>query len=190
MAKRKSAKQSTKFKETSMEGKEYALLVGIAILAFVVGALVFSSTEVVEKEVPVLTPGEPTIVIVEKEVATDDPRVELVLNKQFEDYVDSVEENCLEALENEVDEEYFEDALVEAGIDVDEVRRFKVDEDDVKYTILSYDEEEDNEDKAEVEAEFTVRYTLNEGSTDVMKKKVVVSGVCEYDDGEPEFDLA
>ena len=170
-----------------MEGKDWAILVLVAFLALIAGAALFSTHEVtVEKEL-ITVPGNVTVV--EKEVLVEDPRVALVLEKQFEHYVDGVEENCFEALEDELDREYFEDLLEESGVDVDKVRRYTIDEDDVVYTILSYDEDEDDEDKAEVEAEVKVRYTLNEGSATPMKKTVLVSGVCEYDDREPEFHL-
>lgn len=190
MAKPKNAK-STKLMETNMETRDYVVLAIVAVLAFVLGAVLLSSTQVVEKEVVV---EKPVITVVEKEVVTtvvqEDPNVELVLNKQFEAYVDGVKANCFEALTEELDDEYFEDLLKELGLDVDKVKDWSVDEDDVEYTILSYDEDEDDEDKADVEAEVKVKYTLREGSTDTMKKYVTVSGVCEYDDGEPEFNLA
>ena len=176
----------------------YTVIAIVILLIGMCGGFLMQKTEVVEKAVPTLDNESLNLILgeleevntkldAEPEEEEEDDRLNVLIDELSA--VKDLKDNAAEAVEDELDDDYFEDLLKDLGYDVDEIKSYSVDDDKTKVEVLSYDFDDEDEDKAKVTLRVRVKYTLNEGVDDDYKKVLYVTGVYSLDDGDEEAEL-
>lgn len=124
-------------------------------------------------------------VIVEKEVAVADPRIDDLYKDAFADEYNEIEEEAELAVLEEIEDDDYEmiEELLESTVEgFDKLKNVNVEDVDVTVTALGLDEDEDK--SADVEVELKVRYTLEEGMIVVYKKTIVLNANVIFTEGD------
>lgn len=178
--------------------KAFGALAVVAVVCLFLGAVAFSTTDVVEVEKQVIV-EKPVLEKVQVEVPGQCPEIKMpeievpsfelqddFYESYFEEEYTEVESNAemyaLEELEDEDYEVVFE-YLEELYPTVDE-DSLDVDVDDVDVTVTELGLKEDEDKVAFVEFEIEVEYELEEGVRDEFEEDLIVTYKVVFDEGD------
>jgi len=175
---------------------QWVLFVGmLVILAFSYGAYnnsekvnydkIANLVNVPKVEVPTAEEIANKIVIPE----ADNQKIEELWKKVYEEEINELKEDALEATLGEIDKEDIEDFLKDKGYNIDYVKSYEVDEEETEIEVINLGLDDEDDKSATVNLCLDVKYKQKTGTTTTQRETVCVTADYYIDDGDEEVDL-
>jgi len=141
------------------------------------------SAEDIAKGVIVPTPEQP------KDL--DNQKVKDMWENLYSEEIEALEEEAYDYIVDEIDEDDIQDFLEsELLIEIDEIKYANIDDDETEITIINLGLDDEDDEEVEVYIEIKVKYDLEEGVDDNIKKTIKLNARYFIDDDEdPDAEL-